>query len=131
MKKVFFTSILSVSILASGSSCILFNVLGLNPGHEKGSVAASRIQSEAILIDIIRVSAISTVIGVPFSSPLVLSLLADKLANIDPDAYYKTREIDECINAMWTIVGLTFGTAYVIKVNEACEIDADNAILDP
>ncbi|MDH5654667.1 MAG: TIGR04452 family lipoprotein [Spirochaetia bacterium] len=122
MKKMFFTLILSVSILASGNSCILFNVLGLNPGHEKGSVAAGRIQDEAILIDLI------FSIGTRIS---ILSFLADKMAGIDPGAYYKTREVDACIDAMWGFWGWFFSAGIAAALEDACSLQPDNIILDP
>ena len=116
MKKTFMAVFLSLTILFS-NGCLLFNVLGLNPGHEKGTVAAARIQEKAITMSLLRRT------GFP------LAFMADTLAGIKPNSYYKTRDVDACIDKMYSLEGVLLGSGLTAKF--LCDIPEDNILLDP
>ena len=121
MKKITSVLLLAFSMFAF-NNCLLFNMLSLNPGHEKGSVAAGRITDAAIKQDLI---SYTVILGRPSVS--ILSIIADDLAGIEPGKYYKTKEVDACISEInslgWVISG---GLAAA-----TCNIQPDNILLDP
>ena len=105
-------------------SCILLNVLHLNPGHEKGDVAGDRIIDAAIVTDLVNSM---IVLRTPMIS--IFSFIADDLAGIDPGKYYRTSEVDACVDAIGGMQGDILGSLLTNLL--VCDIKADNVILGP
>ena len=99
------------------SGCLAVNMVGLSPGHEKGVDAAGRILEAALLSDAIASQ------GRNFS---VVSLLADIIAGIDPDAYYETAKVDECVENV-KVYGLFLGGGLSVAV--FCNLEADGILI--
>ncbi len=101
------------------------NTSGLNMDRRKGSEAASQIKSAAITQDLLISIALP---GRPTVS--ILSLLADKLASIDPGATYCKPEVNKCISAIKGASGFILGSSLTIMLDAACDLKADKTILD-
>lgn len=110
------------------SGCIVVNETGLGKslGHVKGTQAASEIQNAAILADLSRLTALNG--GRPTVS--VVSLVADKVAGIKPNAYYKERDVKACtkeINNIWHWLFFTGGGSVLFF----CDLKPDSSLWDP
>lgn len=107
------------------ASCIVLNETGLNPGHIKGSEVRDRLLSAAIVTE----AALSgAVLGVIYISPS--TWFTSIVAGIQPDKYYKEREVDTCVSDIHNskLPEAALGLAHVAF---RCKLEPDDILLDP
>ena len=107
------------------SSCLVLNETGLNPGHITGDEAADRILNAVVVTHALTTAAMFGKVYLP-----EWTFIADILAGIDRDKYYKESEVDDCVKDISRLKypETFFGSTYVaIK----CKLQPDNMIFDP
>ena len=105
------------------SNCILLNTINLNPGHEKGNLARDRIIDAAIAADLLSYTLLTRSPGLS-----VFSLIADDLAGIEPSAYYKSSDVDDCIAQIYGLPGIAICGGFAALI---CDLKKDNLVYDP
>jgi len=93
---------------------MLVDATGLNPASVSGKEASDRIINAAIIADLV----FSTHNGIG-----ILTLLADKIAGIEKDAYYSKSSVEECENSINGIVGYV-ASATIANVLK-CDVQKD------
>ena len=118
-------SILTVCLLLFGSSCFVLNETGLNFGHIKGSEAADKILSAAIVTE---AALAATTLGVVYISPS--TFFTSVIAGIQLEEYYKEREVDACVADIHNLKmpEVALGFDYLAF---SCKLEPDNILLDP
>lgn len=121
MKKFLVLGILLFTIIFN--NCIILNPIGLNSGREKGSEAADRIVNAAILTDLINSTVFTRRANVS-----ILSLIADDIANIDPDKYYIKSTVDECVSEISGSSGFLIGS-FLTNIFYCNDLKTDGVLL--
>jgi len=121
MKKFLILGILLFTIIFN--NCIILNPIGLNSGREKGSEAADRIVNAAILTDLINSTVFTRRANVS-----ILSLIADDIANIDPDKYYIKSTVDECVSEISGASGFLIGS-FLTNIFYCNDLKTDGVLL--
>ena len=114
-------------VLFFAGNCILFNTLGLNPGHVKGSEAKNIIQDRVmihVLLDLMGASIFSSM-----ATRAILDSMAAEFTNIDDNAYYKKVDVDQCANDI--VVGGFVILAPWLMATFTCNLQPDDPLWDP
>lgn len=96
------------------SGCLLFNKLGVNPDSIKGTEASDRVFTAAL-------------IGGLVAGDRVSAFFTDALAGIEPDEYYKTKDVETCeSNLLFISPFISFGRLIFLST---CKLEPDGPII--